>query len=352
MNDTSTNLIFVKKIIFKYLQAIFCSVLFFIASSHIAYAVDEITAQITDDRGSVQMGDIMSFTAKIGDVIPLMIQVNHPTGYRMLPVDADNPELWEDFEVRSLSSVDVTENPDGGEISRQIVEVTLWETGFFVTPIFPISLTDTYGNLTETFPLPAFVGIVSILQEDDLALRDIKPQATLPSPPLWPWIVAVLLLFILLALIGLWLYRANRRTEPQVIIDTRSPHQIALAEFDQIEAQKLPQQQRFKEHYTQVTDVLRTYLEGAYNVSALGRTTLEIRREMRSIPEQDGFQSRFFGLLDTADLVKFAKVIPRTEDAQEALTEARQIVLDQVGTADLVQLVQDKPTIENIQQDE
>lgn len=338
MKDIFTSHFPVNRIIYQCLRAMLGSTLIFIASIHIAYAADRISAQIIVDQEPVQISSIVSLTAQIGDVIPLTIQVNHPTGYRMTPVGADNLELWNEFEVRSLYPVEITKNPDGGEISSQPIEVILWETGIFITPIFPISVTDSDGNLTETIVLPAIVGIVSVLKEGDTALRDIKPQATLPTPPLWPWIVAIsiLLLFIFIGLIRLWPYLSNRTAKPQTIIDRRSPRQIALEQFDQIEAQKLPEQQRFKEYYTQVADVLRAYLEKAYHVPALGRTTQEIRRELHSVPEQADFQSRFFNLLDVADLVKFAQVTPTIENTQETLAEARQIVLDE-------------PTAENIQ---
>ena len=40
----------------------------------------------------------------------------------------------------------------------------------------------------------ASVTVVSILGEDDLQLRDIRPQATLSIPPLWPWIALALVM--------------------------------------------------------------------------------------------------------------------------------------------------------------
>jgi len=290
-------------------------------------AADGISAQIVADPAQ----------AAVGDVVSLTVQVNHPAGYRTVPVQLISEQsseygAWGPFEVRGQYPLETIQDSAGGEISRQIIEVTLWETGIFTTPELPLAVIDTAGSVAEIFAAPTQVEVVSLLVEGDTALRDIKPQATLPIPPLWPWIVALLLLAALLFLLGRWFYgrRADQPTESIEPVDLRPAHQIALADLADIEAQNLPQQSRFKEHYSQVTDVLRTYLEERYSVPALGGTTLEIRHALRSIADRAGFQSRALNLLDEADLVKFAKVTPTVGDAQELLNGTRQIVLDTI----------------------
>jgi hypothetical protein len=263
----------------------------------------------------------------VGDLIPLTLQVSHPAGYRLIPIQLDGN--WGEVEVRQVYAPEVSANPDGSETTTQIIEVSLWAPGAYNTAELPVSVADTSGAVGQVSAAPVALNIGSVLIEGDTNLRDLKPQAQLPLPPVWPWAVAGLLLVALVTLGVLWMIRRrrlNRLAEIEKQPDTRKPHEVALDELERIEGLNLPEQGRYKEHYTLASDVLRQYLESAYHVPTLDRTTGEIRRALKYTPLDTEIKSNLVEMLNEADLVKFAKVRPEMHLAKAYVPQVRNSV--------------------------
>ena len=167
-----------------------------------------------------------------------------------------------------------------------------------------MSVTDGQGGLQKVMAAPAAVSIASVLQEGDTELRDIKPQAALPLPAAWPWIAAGLA-----ALPQCWLWSCGRRRRRQKLaVDNRLAHEVALDGLAIIEGLRLPEQGRFKEHYTLVSDTVRVYVERRYGVPALERTTGEIRPDLARIDMAPEVTALLLAFLQESDLVKFSQV--------------------------------------------
>jgi hypothetical protein len=131
---------------------------------------------------------------------------------------------------------------------------------------------------------------------------------------------------------GLWLYHRRKRKEmlldlpPGPVIDPRPPEVIAYAELDRIAALDLPAQNQFKEHYSLVTDCLRRYIEGRYQIPALEQTTSELRTafSVALIPSET--VRKFLNVFTEGDLVKFARYRPQTHDAYALLDRGRSLI--------------------------
>jgi len=170
------------------------------------------------------------------------------------------------------------------------------------------------------------VEIGSVLVEGDTELRDIKPQVELPYVNLIPWIVAGLVLAGIAAIVIL-LVRRGRARRMLAAIDNRLPHEVALDELERIEGLRLPDQARFKEHYSLVSDCMRLYMERWLQEPMIERTTAEIEAGLREASLPRPIAGQFISLLDVSDLVKFSKFRPDVPNAYGALQSARQIVL-------------------------
>ncbi len=264
----------------------------------------------------------------VGDVVRLTLQVTHPAGYRLQPIQAD--DAWTDFEVRDISAISVTGHDDGSETSSQVLDVTLWAPGAYTTPSFSVELIDEDGRVQaiEVAPIPLMV--TPVLVEGDEELRDIKPQAELPVPAIWPWIMVGLLLAALggRRLRHWWQRRQAAGSEVHDgAPDLRPAYQIALDELARIEQLGLPARDEFKSHYTLVADALRRYLEAGYAVPAMDKTTGEIQRALKLLSLPATCKSDLIDLLSEADFVKFARVIPEMASAVRFPDDAREFVL-------------------------
>ena len=253
----------------------------------------------------------------VGDPVELTVTVNHPAGTQVLM-----PELepnWGNFIVRSQSPVTTVDNGDGTATSTQLIDTRLFAPGAFETPPLNITIADSNGRLTEASAPPIAITVNSVLVEGDTELRDIKPQATLPGALTWPIFVAALGALIA----GIVWFIARRVKES---FDNRLPHEVALDTLTAVEREQLPENGRFKEHYTLVTDALRAYVEQTQGIQATDRTTSEIQKELSKSTLTTEQAKQFTTILSESDLVKFAQFTPDIESAHALVTESRQFI--------------------------
>jgi hypothetical protein len=147
------------------------------------------------------------------------------------------------------------------EVSQQTIAVMLWELGEFNTLPLTVTVSSPEGELLEVTADPVTINVESVLTQDDLALRDIKPQAALPLAVWWPWLVGAL---GLVGLLGVFWWRGRGGETAVPFVDNRTLQQIALDELAEITASGLAEQGDFKAHYARTTDVLRRYLDGGF----------------------------------------------------------------------------------------
>jgi uncharacterized membrane protein (DUF2068 family) len=262
----------------------------------------------------------------VGDPVQMTVEVNHPAGYQVIIPQLE--AMWGDFEVRSQSQATTVANDDGTATTQQVIEVTLFDLGEFQTPELPLTISDGAGQVREESAPPVRLTVRQTLAEDDTELRDIKPQAGLTVPPVWPWIAGGLVVVSAVAVAGWWAYR-RWRGEPfglRPAVDSRTPWQVAYDELARIEGLGLLEAGRFKEYYTLVTDCMRAYLENQFHLRVFDRTTSELKPVLRQSDLPPDHSRRILALFMEGDLVKFAKLTPDLESARQATVEARSLV--------------------------
>ena len=308
--------------------------LFALASSTGAVVADAAMAQTVQPSGvRVSLtGDRSELT--VGDVVTLSILVSHPADLAVT-IPRLEPE-WGPFEVREQTAVQTISADDNMQTIAKQFRVALFAPGDFETPSLPISVRSPDGSVSQVYPSPLRLTVKSVLSSSDDQLKDILPPADL-STPLWrqPAALAVVALAVL-ALLGVSAYYFYRRSYPQnalpgVVVDTRSPWEIAVQELDVISRLDLPGGGDSKGHYTRVAEVLRTYLSATClrnsdRVKAVDMSTEEIGLAIRQSSLDHGNASVALELLQEADLVKFANYAPAASRAYEAAGQVRDLV--------------------------
>ncbi|MDD5629149.1 MAG: hypothetical protein PHU21_08790 [Elusimicrobia bacterium] len=157
-------------------------------------------------------------------------------------------------------------------------------------------------------------------------VKDIKPPRP-ARPLLWPW----LLLSAALAALWYWHRRRSRRLREALAAagpppDNRPPEAIAESELAALEASRMWEEDRHKEFYGALTEILRRYLERRCAFPATRLTTTEIHRRLRQLEFDRRLLTVFKDLFDRADLVKFAKIPAQARWGGSDLTAARRLV--------------------------
>ncbi len=269
------------------------------------------------------------------DEVTLTLEVTYPDDYTA--VVHRLPERWSpEFEVREQTPAQTVSNGDGTKTTSQTIRVVAFGRGKVQTPDLTISVRGPDGTVDQASPLPVEVIVGSVLPGPDAELEDIRPQADISTPLLEQpesRAAAAVIAIAALSLLGYLLYRRFRGQDGAdlQVVDTRTPWEIAIDELDRIERLDLPEDGRFKLHYTLVADAMRIYVQAMYlrdvsPIDAIDMTTDEIGTALRrsSLNHDDARQVN--ELLQEADIVKFAKFTPSVTQAYEASGQARYIV--------------------------
>jgi hypothetical protein len=112
---------------------------------------------------------------------------------------------------------------------------------------------------------------------------------------------------------------------PQKELTLKEKSLFALAS---LEAAKLWEKEQLKEHYIELSFILRSYLAARYELNLLEKTSFEtcLLLEKKSL-EKDTIQT-IKKLLDYSDLVKFAKSKPNEYEVYTNLAQVKQIVVE------------------------
>jgi len=164
--------------------------------------------------------------------------------------------------------------------------------------------------------------VVSVLTAADSTGRYRELHGPLAAP--WwervPWLWVAIGLLLLAAAIAwlVWLRRRRPRVVPTPVAMpapvARDPSVEALSALAALRARRLPEQGRFADHAFELGQILRRFLE-ATTASRPGQTTPELVSHLRESGLAEPEVTRFRGLLEGWDRVKFAREAPTIEDA-------------------------------------
>lgn len=141
----------------------------------------------------------------------------------------------------------------------------------------------------------------------------------------------ILLALIFIALIGVivWLIIRYKNNKPIRILEKPSEpaHLIALRRLAELKEKKLFENDKIKEFYSELIDILRTYIEHRFGIYAMERTSAEIIAdfEIRKILEKDKLNN-LKSLLMISDLAKFAKHKPTSDIGEHNFDEVKYFV--------------------------
>jgi len=154
-------------------------------------------------------------------------------------------------------------------------------------------------------------------------LRDIKALEKSPGPALG-WLLGCL--GVLAAVMGIALYARRRRRGPQV--PGLPPHVVALNRLDGLSLPTGSDPIYLKHFYFELSEIVRSYVEGRYGFRATDMTHEEIVRNIKqdaSFPE--GERPAFLDLLKETEIVKFTDHQPGPEATVTAKERAKNFVV-------------------------
>ena len=268
---------------------------------------------------------IDSTTLYIGDQTDLHLRATCEASLQVqMPLLEE--QLIPGIEIVDRTMIDTTILKDGRVQYNQYLTLTSFaDSLFYIAPLPFVSGHDTVWSE------PLTLNVVQPFEMDstDLAITDIKG---IYKAPIWWWgILRWVLLAIAIVGIGIGGYYLitylKKRTSHEEVAAAAEPlrpaEEVALEKLDIIREQKIWQTGQVKEYHTQLTDVVREYIDRRFEVSSTEQTSDETLRAMRQpLKEQKDLYEQLRKMLTLADLVKFAKWTTTPDENELSLRSA------------------------------
>jgi hypothetical protein len=277
----------------------------------------------------------------VGDPIVYTLTITHAENVPIVaPVALDNLGAFEVLDFQPLP-VSKTE----GMINQSYrFTITVYDTGAYLIPSFPVSyqLPDSVGSehyqIIEADPIA--IRVNSVIDAENPELADIRPPRALPGGYRWLWLLPALLL----AAAAIWYFffrNRNRNTGKIFKKETIRPaHEIALEALDSLLQSDLIAKERYKTFFSELSNILRRYIENRFFISAMEETTTEIAQSLQENNISPEATSLAVQALQHCDLVKFARFIPDRAFIDATVAKVRQFI-------EMTQLVYPDSTAEN-----
>ena len=236
--------------------------------------------------------------------------------------------LATNVQILEKLKTDTTKLSDGRMSIISEFLVTSYDSGFYYIPEL---LFETTTEKVYTNPVGLTVNTVPVDENAD----DINAEKAIMSAP-FSWVelakwtgmglAGVLVLVIIVLLLMRFVFNKKVKILPETPEVVLPAHVVALQKLEQIKTEKIWQQGQIKQFYTEVTDVIREYLEGGYDINAMELTTDEIVALVKKNKELDEIRLVLKEMLELSDLVKFAKFVPLENENERMVLNAFLIV--------------------------
>lgn len=284
-------------------------------------AVATTNAQQIKATASLDSANIL-----IGDQVKLFLEIDHPKNVMVhFPQVPDS--IAGKIEVLNHSGIDTFNLEDEKNLKQiQSYLITCFDSGVYRIPPYWFKI-NVDGHIDSVPSNGVTLQVHTMAIDTTKGPTDIKMPygAPLTLKEVIPYILGVILIG---AIIFLVLYSIKRKKNNKPIFSKpakpKEPaHIIALRELDRIKNEKIWQKDKIKQYYSEVTEVLRNYIEDRFEISAMEKTTDEIIQSFKY--RNDLLSEKSFNnlsrILSLADLVKFAKYKPLPDDNNLTLVD-------------------------------
>lgn len=229
-------------------------------------------------------------------------------------------QTFSPLETVEAYATDTTKKKDRLTLQKTYA-LTQFDSGAYKLPAQRIEINGV-GYFTDSLMINvATVPVDTVAQK----MYDIKPLIAVEKthPHFWKYLLGALLLLLVLGGLFYWFFIRKKPLSQEEKEALLPPYDRALLELKRLENSKYLIQDEFKTYYSELTTIVRSYLEEDAHVTAMESTTdqliekLELLRDAGELKLDPETIAQFKKILQTADLVKFAKSKPLTTTAEQ-----------------------------------
>lgn len=258
------------------------------------------------------------------------IRIGEQIQYQIIVEETEEVQFPK-IELDSLKRIEVVESFKIDTLKNRLIKkyaLTSFDSGRYVLPAQTVLIRNK-KFLTNSFIIDVATIQVDTIQQPMHPIKDIKNEPYTFDDfkkYLW-WLLAILLLVAVILYFVL-----RKKPTPEEVIARIPPFELAKKRLQELDSKQLWQQNRIKQYYVELTDIVRTFIEREMNIPALESTTDELLETISDFNESSKLDIpketilKLKKLLQEADLVKFAKSKPLSNEIELHRNQAENII--------------------------
>ena len=239
------------------------------------------------------------------------------------------PDTFNTLEVLEKAKIDTLRKGSICTYKQRLV-LTGFDSGSFVIPPFLLLAIHKNGQVDSLYTDSMRVAVSTVAVDTSKAFKAIKGIVAADEDALSDnkTLIIVAIVFVALVLVLLFYFFQQRKQKNTVVapVKEESIDERAARLLDELDQKGLWQQDKVKEYYTELSSIIRQYIEWRFKTPAMELTTDELFRKAKKHREMAMYIDVLQPLLFAADLAKFAKANPLPQEHIEALALAKNFV--------------------------
>ena len=308
----------------------------------------KISTKNTPFRNLVEGRQKMSFTSivssirKFGFLLILLLTIVSFSQKRPLvnaEIDTTNIRIGEQFNLKisvneiknviipklKLKGLEVVDTAKTDTLKSSLVKkytITGFDSGSFYIPQQQIFVKNQ-AFLTDSLLVNVATIAIDTSKIKKFPIKSIKSEPyVLDDFKGYIWITLVVLLLVGI-LVYLLFFRKKKETVEEVVIPLKPAYEEAIEKLQQLDEKLLWQNNKIKEYYSELTEIVRNYIGRDIEIPTFEQTSNEIIEliEAQNTKKKLGLSKEtiatIHSLLKNADLVKFAKSKPLSHEIED-----------------------------------
>ena len=263
----------------------------------------------------------------VGEQVVLHTIVNCNAGSHVRFQEKSGTNLTPGVEIVEISRPDTVLLNEGKrwQIKRDYT-LTSFDSALYSLPAIEVEINGEKVRSRGEIALKVNTISVDLRQPDKLR----SPKG--PVEGVFEWNAALLgycaLAWLLFAACIALLLRLSAPRKHTMVITVPAPqpaHAVAIQAITELRNTTPEDTAANQQYFTQLTDILRTYLHDRFGFNAMEMTTQEIIEQLRKSNDEQALRE-LKDILQTADLVKFARLAPAMTERERFLLQAADYV--------------------------
>jgi hypothetical protein len=258
------------------------------------------------------------------------IRIGEQFSYKITVKDVDKVILPK-LELKGLEVVDSAKTDTINYMLIKKYMITGFDSGSFYIPQQQVFIRNQ-AYLTDSILINVATVAIDTTKIKKYPIKSIKQEPYVYDD----FKLYIYLLIAALLIIGFWIYwfviRKKKEVEEKPTYVALAPYDEAMHKLNELDEKLLWQNNKVKEYYSELTDIIRAYIERELKIPALEKTSDEIIETLNDFYEANTINTtkenikKLKDLFQEANLVKFAKSKPLAPEIEEDRKDAEEIV--------------------------